>query len=96
MNQLKKLTLFPNKWWEKKTVRELNKARAKLDNYSTSNSNKNGLREILEWPIKSTVVDSLLRGESFLLPRGGQTHTRQRLCCPEEDKPAPGEGHCRP
>jgi len=46
MNQLKKLTLFPDKWWEKMTERELGKSRAKLDSYLTSSTLETGLKEV--------------------------------------------------
>jgi len=46
MNQFKKLTLFPDKWFEKMTERELNKSRAKLDAYSTSTTLETGLKEV--------------------------------------------------
>jgi len=51
MNQYKKLTLFPEKWWEKMTERELAKSRAKLDAYSTSATLETGLREVGKFSI---------------------------------------------
>jgi len=53
MNQYKKLTLFPEKWWEKMTERELAKSRAKLDAYSTSSTLETGLREVGRFSLTS-------------------------------------------